>query len=328
MKLPEFHLAPEQASSMAGSVDHLTLFLTLFTLFISLLIAGAILYFAIRYRRREGRPKGAPISGNLPAEIIWTVLPLVIAMGMFYWGARVYFELAVPPAGSMEVYGIGKQWMWKFQHPAGQSEINELHVPVGQPVKVTLTSEDVIHSFFVPAFRIKTDVLPGRYRTVWFQALRPGSYRLFCTEYCGTNHSGMGGFVIAMPQAEYAAWQATGRSTGTIATVGEKLFQQLACNTCHRNDMQGRAPVLEGLFGKPVPLRDGRTVVADETYIRESILAPESQIAAGFEPIMPSFRGLLSEEQVLELVAYIKSLEQRVSESPALRDQPKGEETP
>jgi len=309
MSLPNLRFVPEQASSTAAPVDDLFLFLTLLTAVIGFSIAAGIVYFSLRYRRRPGNLKPKPGGGNLLLELGWTVIPTVISLFIFYWGARVYFTLATPPADAMEVYVVGKQWMWKFQHPAGPMEIDELHVPIGRDIKLTLTTEDVIHSFFVPAFRIKTDVVPGRYRTLWFRATRPGSYHLFCAEYCGTNHSGMRGVVVAMEPTAYQDWLSLGKTTGSIAAEGEKLFQQLACTSCHRSDLQGSGPVLEGLFGKRVALRDGRSVLADESYLRESILAPESQVVAGFEPIMPNFRGLLSEEQVLKLVVYIKSLE-------------------
>lgn len=308
MPLPEFSL--ERASSIAPEVDSLFHFLVLFCSGLAFAIAALIVYFSVRYRRKPERSKGAPITGNLSLELIWTLIPTLIGIYIFYWSARLYFNLATPPRDAMEIYVVAKQWMWKFQHPAGQTEIDELHVPVDRDIKLTMATEDVIHSFYVPAFRVKSDVVPGlsRYRTVWFRATKPGTYHLFCAEYCGTNHSGMIGWVIVLPKAEYEQWQATGKTTGSLAAQGEKLFQQLACNSCHRTDMQGRGPMLSGLYGHKVPLRGGQTVLADESYIRESILAPEAKLHAGFEPIMPSFRGLLTEEQVIRLVAYVKSL--------------------
>jgi len=212
------------------------------------------------------------------------------------------------PNEALDIYVVAKQWMWKFQHLDGQREINELHIPVGQRVKVTLTTEDVIHSFFVPAFRIKMDVVPGKYSTIWFEATKPGRYHLFCAEYCGTNHSGMIGWIDVMEPSEYQSWLAGGAAEGSLASSGEKLFQQLACITCHRSDAQGRGPVLEGLFGKQVQLQAGGKVVADESYLRESILNPRAKVVAGFQPIMPTFQGQVSEEQVLQLIAYIKSI--------------------
>jgi cytochrome c oxidase subunit 2 len=303
-----FRLFPERASSMAAPVDHLFLFLCLLTFCISLGVAVCLIYFALRYRRKDALSKGAPIEGSLTLELTWSTIPMLIFVLIFYWGAKLYVALATPPQDALQVYVVAKQWMWKFQHLGGQTEMGELHIPIGRDIKLTLATEDVIHSFFVPAFRIKTDIVPGRYRTVWFRALRPGAYHLFCAEFCGTNHSGMLGAIIALPEAEYQNWLQGGKTTGSSAAEGEKLFAQLGCNTCHLSERQGRAPVLFGLYGKPVPLRDGRTVIADDSYLRESILVPAAKIVAGFEPIMPSFTGLLREEQVLLLLAYIQSL--------------------
>jgi cytochrome c oxidase subunit 2 len=229
-------------------------------------------------------------------------------MVIFFWGASVYFAIASAPADTLNIYVVGKQWMWKFQHLDGQREINELHVPVGRNVKLIATSEDVIHDLFVPAFRVKTDVLPGRYTNVWFNATRPGRYHLFCAEYCGTRHSGMIGEVIVMEVDDYQAWL-SGAVEGSLASAGEQLFLDFACNTCHRPDAGGRGPVLDGLFGSTITTADGEMVVVDEAYIRESILTPSARIAAGYQPIMPTFQGQVTEEQLLELIEYIKSLE-------------------
>jgi len=214
-----------------------------------------------------------------------------------------------PPEETLNIYVVGKQWMWKFQHLDGQREINELHVPLGRPVKLIMTSEDVIHDLFVPAFRMKADVIPGRYTNIWFQPTKPGRYHLFCAEYCGTRHSGMIGEVVVMSPTEYQTWLSGGAPEGSLASTGAKLFQDLACNTCHRPDAQGRGPMLEGLFGKSVQLLSGETVTVDEAYVRESILTPAAKVAAGFQPIMPAFQGLVSEEQLLGLIEYVKSLQ-------------------
>jgi cytochrome c oxidase subunit 2 len=306
----EFRLMPEQASTIASRVDGLYYFLAILTIFVSFAIAAVIIYYVIRYRRRDQREIGAQIEGSLKLETIWIVIPFIIAMIIFFWGAAVYFADTNPPREAMEITVVAKQWMWKFQHPEGLREINELHVPVDRDVKVTMATEDVIHSFFVPAFRIKTDVIPGRYTSTWFRATKPGRYHLFCAEYCGTNHSAMIGWIVVMEPAEYQAWLSGGPAEGSLADRGGKLFQDLACNTCHRSDARGRGPVLVGLYGKPVVLDNGQTVIADDAYLRESILNPQAKIVAGFQrpSIMPSFQGLLSEEQVLELIAYIKSL--------------------
>jgi len=266
-----------------------------------------ILVFGLRYRRRRG-VEAEQIEGSHALEITWSVVPLGIFMVIFAWGAIIYFQERTPPRGATEVYVVAKQWMWKLEHEGGQREINELHVPVGRDVKMIMTSQDVIHSFYVPAFRIKQDVLPGRYTTAWFRATKPGVYHLFCAEYCGTQHSGMIGQVVVMEPAQYQAWLSGGPISGSLASNGQSIFQQLGCPTCHRFDVQGRGPNLVGVFGKPVSLEDGRTVIADENYIRESILSPSAKVVSGFKPIMPVFQGLVSEEQLTALVAYIKSL--------------------
>jgi cytochrome c oxidase subunit 2 len=301
-------LFPESASTLSGRVDALYFFLLAIAVFFSLLIAGLIVYYAIKYHRVNPDAVGASVHGGMALELTWTIVPFLITMVIFVWGASVYFAMARPPDETLNIYVVGKQWMWKFQHLDGQREINELHVPVGRDVKLITTSEDVIHDLFVPAFRIKADVIPGRYVSIWFRATKPGRYHLFCAEYCGTRHSGMIGEVIVMDPAEYQTWLSGGAQEGSLASAGEKLFQDLACNTCHRPDAQGRGPVLQGLFGKTVTLQSGETNVVDEAYVRESILNPSAKVASGFQPIMPTFQGLVSEEQLLALVEYVKSL--------------------
>ncbi len=304
-----FPLWPARASTTAGSVDALYIFLLALCAFVSVSIFVMIVIFAIRFRRRRG-VTAEQIEGSTPLELTWSVIPLCIFMVIFIWGAVIYFRERTPPRGSTEIYVVAKQWMWKLQHEEGQREINELHVPVGRDVKMIMTSQDVIHSFYVPAFRIKQDVLPGRYTTAWFRATKPGTYHLFCAEYCGTMHSGMIGQVVVLEPAQYEAWLSGGAATGSLASNGQSIFQQLGCSTCHRSDTQGRGPNLVGLFGNPVQLEDGRIVIADENYIRESILSPAAKIVSGFKPIMPVFQGLVSEEQLSALVAYIKTLSQ------------------
>jgi len=315
-------LIPEQASTIAPHVDALFWFLTALSAFFSVLIAVVLLVFAIKYRRRAGNERAEQVEGALALEIIWTGIPFVIAMGVFVWSAMVYVRIYRVPDNAMQVYVVGKQWMWKVQHLEGQREINELHVPVGRPVKLTITSEDVIHSFYIPAFRIKQDAIPGRYTTTWFEATKPGTYHLFCAEYCGTQHAGMIGSVIAMEPADYEAWLG-GRKKGMVAS-GETLFQQLGCASCHRSDTGGRGPVLAGLFGKPVKLEGGTTVVADESYLRESILNPQAKLVVGYQGIMPTFQGLVSEDQLLQLITYIKKLGQPDGgDAPAPAEAPK-----
>lgn len=291
---------------MAGHVDALYFFLVALTAFFSLLIAAVILIFAVRYRR-ERNPLAQQVEGSTALEITWTIIPLGIAMIIFVWGAAIYFVESRPPANAMEVYAVGKQWMWKFQHVEGAREINELHVPAGRDVRMIMTSQDVIHDFYVPAFRIKADVLPGRYTSTWFHATTPGRYHLFCAEYCGTQHSGMIGEVVVMDPAEYEKWAASG-ADGSLASTGEKVFQHYGCAMCHRSDMQGRGPNLVGAFNKPVLLDDGRTVPVDETYVRESVINPGAKIVSGFKNIMPTFQGQIGEDELVALVAYVKAL--------------------
>ena len=305
MQLP---LWPEAASAVAVDVDHLYIYLSAVSIVMSILIFAVIFVFAIKYRRR-GDEVPQPIHGSLRLEIAWSIIPFLVMLTFFWWGAKIYFLNAVPPANSIDVYAVGKQWMWKLQYPGGQREINELHVPIGRPVKITLASEDVIHSFFIPALRIKHDVVPGHYDTMWFTADRPGRYHLFCAEYCGTEHSGMVGWVTVMQPADYQNWLAGGGMGGTMAQQGERLFEQMGCSSCHLLDRQGRGPIVRGVYGSRVQLSNGQTVLADDPYIRESILNPNAKIVAGYKPnIMPSFQGQISEEGILQLVVYIKSL--------------------
>jgi cytochrome c oxidase subunit 2 len=301
-------LFPESASTMAGRVDALYFFLLAIAVFFTLLVASLIIVYGVRFRRRLPNSIGKPIAGGAGLEITWIVIPSLITVVIFVWGASVFFAMSRPPDETLNIYVVGKQWMWKFQHLDGQREINELHVPVGRTVKLIMTSEDVIHDLFVPAFRVKADVIPGRYTHIWFQATKAGRYHLFCAEYCGTRHSGMIGQVVVMEPVEYQTWLSGGMSEGSLTSAGEKLFTDLTCNSCHRLDAQGRGPVLAGLSGKSVTLQNGDTVAVDEAYIRESILQPSAKVVAGYQPIMPTFQGVVSEEQLVELVEYVKSL--------------------
>jgi cytochrome c oxidase subunit 2 len=304
----DFPLFPQQASTLAGRVDELFYFLVGVSVFFAALICILIVVFAIKYRRRDENERPPVISGDLRLEILWTTIPLALTMIMFVWGAKVYFVTFYPPDDALEISVVAKQWMWKVQHPEGQSEIDELHIPVGRPIKLLMTSQDVIHDFFVPAFRVKKDVLPGRYTTVWFEATKPGAYRLFCAQYCGTQHSGMVGRIIVMEPAEFQNWLGGGAAAMSTAAAGEKLFQRLGCVSCHLPNDSGRGPSLVGLFDKRVQLQGGGSVVADETYIRESILSPQATMVAGFQPIMPTFKGLISEDGLTQIIAYLKSL--------------------
>jgi cytochrome c oxidase subunit II len=304
-----FPIWPVAASSHAFWEDALYLFLVAVCAAMTVLIFAAVAILATKYRRRHGR-EATPIEGSLLLEIGWSVLPMGVFVVMFVAGAVLFFKMRTPPRDAAEIYVVAKQWMWKLQHTEGQREINELHVPVGRDIKLIMTSQDVIHSFYVPAFRVKMDVIPGRYTTMWFRPTQAGTYHLFCAQYCGTMHSGMIGQVVVMEPADYQAWMSGGPVAGSLAQNGEQLFQQLGCSTCHRSDVQGRGPSLAGVFGKPVQLEDGRTVIADEDYVRESILNSPAKVVSGFKPIMPIFQGQVSEEQLNALVAYVKSLSQ------------------
>jgi cytochrome c oxidase subunit 2 len=314
----EVPLFPEQASAMAARVDHFLYFLLAVTGAVAVLVAVLVFSFAIKYRRRGEDDVTPRILGSDRLEWFWTITPLFVFLVMFVWGASIFNDQARPPADAIEVFVVGKQWMWKIQHAGGQREINELHVPVGKPVKLTLTSEDVVHDFGLPAFRTKVDVVPGRYAQTWFQATKVGRFHLFCDQYCGTSHANMVGRVVVMERADYEAWLSD-RAEGSLALEGRKLFLKLQCVTCHSADSRARAPVLEGLYGRSVPLKDGGTVKADESYLRESILYPRKKIVQGWEPIMPTFKGQVSEEDLIKLIAYIKSL--RPGDTPVRTDE-------
>jgi cytochrome c oxidase subunit II len=301
-------LFPERASTIANEVDALYFFLIGLSVVMSVLIATLVVSFAIKFRRRHRDEVGAQVHGGMALELAWTIVPFLITLVVFFWGAKIYFVMASPPPETLNIYVVGKQWMWKVQHLTGQREINQLHVPVGRPVKLIMTSEDVIHNFSIPAMRVKADVIPGRFVEIWFEPTRPGTYQIFCAEYCGTQHSRMTGQVEVMEANAYQTWLSGGTAEGSLASTGERLFADLACNTCHRPDSRGRGPVLQNLYSHPVQLHDGTVVTADENYLRESILTPAAKVTAGFQPVMPAFQGLVSEEQLLALIEYVKSL--------------------
>lgn len=303
-----FNLFPVQASTTASRVDNLYFFMLAVTVFFSVLVATLVVVLAVRYRRRRADEVGANIHGSTALEVVWTVIPLLITLVMFVWGTSVYFALAKPPAEALEVYIVGKRWMWKAQHLTGHREINQLHVPVGTPVKLLISSEDVIHSYYIPAFRTKMDAVPGKTTTLWFEANRAGEYRLFCAEYCGTQHSGMIGRIVALAPRDYQQWLSGGAPAGTLTSTGAQQFASLGCVTCHQREGTGRGPSLVGIFGKPQPLANGATVIADEAYLRESILNPQAKMVQGFPPLMPTYQGQISEEGLVSLIAYIKSL--------------------
>ncbi|HKO95503.1 MAG TPA: cytochrome c oxidase subunit II [Pyrinomonadaceae bacterium] len=300
---------PPSASTISGKVDALYFYLSGVTIFFTLLISGVLIFFVIKYRRRTPFEIPRPIAGSHKLETLWSVIPFIIAMSMFAWGAQVYFQMYRPPNNAVEVYVVGKQWMWKIQHSTGQREINELHVPAGRKIKLIMTSEDVIHDFFVPAFRVKADVLPGRYTTQWFEATTPGTYHLFCAEFCGMNHSGMIGSIVVMQPTQFDEWLSGSSGQQSPAVAGQQLYESLGCVSCHGAQGEGgRGPELTGLFGKQVFLTNGQTVVADEGYVRESIENPSAKLVNGFGPIMPTFQGQVTPDQLIQIMAFIKSL--------------------
>ena len=303
-------LYPEQASNFAPRVDALMMFIVAVCTFFAVGIVLAMVFFIFKYRRRNQREIGIPIHGDMRLEAAWIGIPLVLAMVMFAWGAVIYANYRITPKDTLDIYVVGKQWMWKLQQPNGMRELNELHVPVGRDVKLITASEDVIHDFSIPAFRVKMDVVPGHYNTMWFRPTKPGRYRFYCSQYCGTNHAIMGGWVTVMDPAEYAAWlsgSSTDQNRDPVA-AGERLFAEKACNTCHVADGKGRGPSLNGLYQSQVRLSDGSTLTADDSYVRESILNPQAKIVAGYQPLMPTFQGQLTEDQIIDLMSYIKSL--------------------
>ena len=304
----DFPLFPEQASTLAGWVDGVYFYELAITAFFTALICVLILFFAVKYRRGSRANRSNPVTHNTALEVFWMGVPLLLALIMFVVGTYVYFHLYDYPPDASEIYVLGRQWMWETQHPEGRREINALHVPVGRPIRLTMTSQDVIHSFYIPAFRVKQDVLPGRYTSMWFQATKPGTYHLFCAEYCGTLHSGMIGNVVVMEPSEFEEWLSSGAVKESMAAEGERLFRQYGCSGCHGPNATVRAPLLDGVFGHAVPLSTGVVVTADERYVRDSILLPKSQVVAGYEPVMPTFEGHMSEGDILKIIAYVKSI--------------------
>lgn len=303
-----WRLAPEQASTSAPEVDALYWFLVGLSAFFVLIIVVPMLYFLIRFHRGSTTTRTIPPPETVRTELVWIGVLLVIATGIFIWSSITFFRLRTPPRNALEIHVVGRQWMWKIQHPQGKREIDELHVPKGRPVRLVMSSEDVIHSFYIPAFRIKQDVVPGRITSEWFTATKVGRYHLFCAEYCGTQHSGMIGEVIVMEPGEYEDWLRTGFQGESVEQAGARLFRSRGCSGCHAENSVVRAPRLEGVYGRPVPLQDSTVVIADEQYIRDSILLPSKQVAAGYMNVMPSYEGALSENELLQLIAYIKSL--------------------
>jgi cytochrome c oxidase subunit 2 len=299
---------PQTAATSAVAVNNLFIAELAVCFLILLLVVGLMLGFGIYYRRSSTASRAAPIAKTWRWEIGWTGASLVAFFVLFVWGAVIYVWMYQPPTGDIEIYVVGKQWMWKIQHPGGQREIDTLHVPLGKTIRLVLASQDVIHSFYIPAFRLKHDAVPGTYETIWFKAIKLGHFRLECSEYCGLDHAKMKGEVIVMTPADYARWLADRGVAGSLAEQGFQLFRHYGCSGCHTAGGTVHAPDLEGLYGSLVHLQDGSTVVADERYIRDSILLPKSQIVAGYPPIMPSFAGQIGEDDLMKLIAYIQSL--------------------
>ena len=304
----EIRFSPPAASTISNRIDAIFNFELLLSALIATCVCFCILFFCIKYRHGANADRTNPPTENKVVEATWILTPTFIGLCTAVWGARVYYDMYKAPPGAIRINVVAKQWMWKLQHPEGQKEIDELHIPVGRPVQLILTSQDVIHSFFVPAFRIKQDVLPGRTTTTWFQATRAGSYHLLCSQFCGMDHAHMTGTVYALEPAEYERWLNRTQGQPTMAAEGAKLYRQLGCSGCHGASNTVRAPSLDGIYGKPVPLQGGAVVTADDRYLHDSILIPKQEVAAGYKPVMPSYKGQIQEDQVLELVAYIRSL--------------------
>ena len=306
--MDQFRLFPPEASSTAGEVDALYFVLIAISLFFIAVVFVPIVFFCFKYRRGSKADRSNPSSGSNLVEVGWTTLPMLMGLCLFAWGAIDYFRIERKPDNAIQVQVVGKQWMWKIQHAEGKREINELHIPINQTTALTLTSQDVIHSFFVPAFRVKQDVVPGKYTSQWFKPTRVGEYHIFCSQYCGTQHAQMIGRVVVMQPQAYALWLKTGEQAESIVRAGERLFHDRGCSGCHSPNSQFHAPLLQGLYRKPVPLADGTMVTANDQYLRDSILQPGKQITAGYANIMPSFSGHLTEEEIMQLIAYVKAI--------------------
>lgn len=306
--MDQFRLFPPEASSTAGEVDALYFVLIAISLFFIAVVFVPIVFFCFKYRRGSKADRSNPSSGSNLVEVGWTTLPMLMGLCLFAWGAIDYFRIERKPDNAIQVQVVGKQWMWKIQHAEGKREINELHIPINQTIALTLTSQDVIHSFFVPAFRVKQDVVPGKYTSQWFKPTRVGEYHIFCSQYCGTQHAQMIGRVVVMQPQAYALWLKTGEQAESIVRAGERLFHDRGCSGCHSPNSQFHAPLLQGLYRKPVPLADGTMVTANDQYLRDSILQPGKQITAGYANIMPSFSGHLTEEEIMQLIAYVKAI--------------------
>ena len=305
--LTNFAVFPPEASKIAADTDALYFFLVGISIIGMVAVCILVFGFSIRYRK-DRHPEATQIEGSTLLEATWTIIPLALFMVCFVWGALLYFRIYDPPTNAMNIYIVGKQWMWKAEHPGGQHEIDSLHVPINQAVRLTMISQDVFHSFSIPAFRVKREVIPGRYTTVWFEATEPGTYHLFCTQYCGTLHSQMIGQIVAMRPEEYQAWIAGSTSGTSLAQNGERLFASLGCNACHTGEANGRGPNLAAAYGTKLQLTNGSSVTVDDAFLRDAILNPSMHVTTGYAPIMPTYQGQVSEEGLIDLVEYIKNL--------------------
>ncbi len=320
-------LFPAEASGIAPYVDALYFFLVAITIFGTTFVAVLLLVFSVRYRR-EKNPVATQIEGSTLLEATWTIIPLAIFLVTFVWGALLYFRIYDPPSNAMNIYIVGKQWMWKAEHPGGQHEINALHVPTGKPIQLTMISQDVFHSFSIPDFRIKREVIPGRYSTVWFEPTQVGTYHIFCTQYCGTQHSGMVGEVTVMTPADYKKWLEQSNSGQSLAQNGERLFASMGCNSCHNGTAAARGPSLAGVYGSKLTLTDGRQILVDDAYLRNAILNPSEHVTAGFAPIMPTYQGQISEDGLIDLVEFIKNMQSNYRVQQTLVTATSGEAAP
>jgi cytochrome c oxidase subunit 2 len=320
-------LFPVEASGIAPYVDALYFFLVAMTIFGTTFVAILLLVFSVRYRR-EKNPVATQIEGSTLLEATWTIIPLAIFLVTFVWGALLYFRIYDPPTNAMNIYIVGKQWMWKAEHPGGQHEINALHVPTGKPIQLTMISQDVFHSFSIPDFRIKREVIPGRYSTVWFEATQVGTYHIFCTQYCGTQHSGMVGEVTVMTPGDYKKWLEQSNSGQSLAQNGERLFASMGCNSCHNGTAAARGPSLAGVYGSKLTLTDGRQILVDDAYLRNAILNPSEHVTAGFAPIMPTYQGQISEDGLIDLVEFIKNMQSNYRVQQTLVTATSGEAAP